>query len=112
MLQEDRILGLDLGTNSLGWALLKCDPATKNITGIIDAGSRVFEAGMDGDIVKGRAESRCAARRDARSIRRNLERRRRRMRKLRKNCEACIPYVVDLYVDSKGYVFLNAFGLE
>jgi len=60
MLREDRILGLDLGTNSLGWALLHCNPETKEITGLIDAGSRVFEAGMDGDIATGRAESRCA----------------------------------------------------
>ncbi|MCK5131944.1 MAG: type II CRISPR RNA-guided endonuclease Cas9 [Candidatus Sabulitectum sp.] len=83
MLKEDKILGLDLGTNSLGWALLGCDPKTKEITGLIDAGSRVFEAGMDGDISSGRAESRCAERRSARSIRRNLERRRRRMRKVK-----------------------------
>lgn len=82
-MREDTILGIDLGTNSLGWALLKCDPETKDITGLIDAGSRVFEAGMDGDITTGRAESRCAARRSARSIRRGLDRRRRRMTKLR-----------------------------
>ena len=83
MLKEDRILGLDLGTNSLGWALLQCNPETKEITGLIDAGSRVFEAGMDGDIATGRAESRCAERRNARSIRRNLARRKRRMKKLK-----------------------------
>ena len=88
MLREDRILGLDLGTNSLGWALLKCNPETKEITGLIDAGSRVFEAGMDGDIATGRAESRCAERRSARSIRRNLERRRRRMKKLKNLLQA------------------------
>jgi len=83
MMREDRILGLDLGTNSLGWALLACDPQTKDITGLVATGSRVFEAGMNGDIASGRAESRCAERRSARSIRRNLERRRRRMSKLK-----------------------------
>ena len=82
-MREDLILGLDLGTNSLGWALLSCIPETKEITGIVDAGSRVFEAGMDGDISSGRAESRCAERRAARMIRRNLDRRRRRMTKLK-----------------------------
>lgn len=82
-MKEDMILGIDLGANSVGWALLKCDPASKEVTGLVDAGSRIFEAGMNGDISSGRAESRCAERRTARSIRRNLERRRRRMTKLR-----------------------------
>lgn len=82
-MKEDMILGIDLGANSIGWALLKCDPVSKEVTGLIDAGARIFEAGMNGDISSGRAESRCAERRSARSIRRNLERRRRRMTKLR-----------------------------
>lgn len=82
-MKEDMILGIDLGANSIGWALLKCDPESKEVTGLIDAGARIFEAGMNGDISSGRAESRCAERRSARSIRRNLERRRRRMTKLR-----------------------------
>lgn len=83
VMKEDMILGIDLGANSIGWALLACDPASKEVTGLVDAGSRIFEAGMIGDISSGRAESRCAERRSARSIRRNLERRRRRMTKLR-----------------------------
>jgi len=79
---DDLVLGLDLGTNSLGWALLRKEVGSNQPTHIVDAGVRVFEAGMDGDIASGRAESRCAERRDARSIRRNLARRRRRMLKL------------------------------
>lgn len=83
-MREDLILGLDLGTNSLGWALLKCDTESKTeIKGIVDAGVRIFEAGMKGDIASGKAESRCASRREARSIRRGLDRRRRRMGKLK-----------------------------
>ena len=79
---DELVLGLDLGTNSLGWALLKKEADSKQPNQIIDAGVRVFEAGMEGDIASGRAESRCAERRDARSIRRGLARRRRRMLKL------------------------------
>ena len=82
-MREDRILGIDLGANSIGWALLECDPVTNEVTGIVDAGARIFEAGMKGDIESGRTESRCAERRMARSVRRNLDRRKRRMTKLK-----------------------------
>ena len=82
MFNENTILGIDLGTNSLGWALLEYDSNKKSPTGIIDSGVRIFEAGMDGDITKGRATSRCATRRTARSIRRNTARKSRRMKKL------------------------------
>jgi CRISPR-associated endonuclease Csn1 len=82
-MKEDMILGIDLGANSIGWALLKCDPISKDVTGLVDAGSRIFEAGMTGDISSGRAESRCVERRNARSVRRNLERRRKRMTTLK-----------------------------
>jgi len=83
MLNEELILGLDLGVNSLGWALLKCDSKSKDIVGLIDAGSRVFEAGMKGDISTGKASTKCAERRDARSIRKNIARHRQRMNKLK-----------------------------
>ena len=41
-------LGLDLGTNSLGWCLLSAEAGRP--TGLIAAGARAFEAGMEGDI--------------------------------------------------------------
>lgn len=75
----DFVLGIDLGSNSLGWAivcLVDGEPA-----GLIRAGVRVFDAGMEGDLESGREESRNKARRDARLHRRQLWRRARRLKK-------------------------------
>src|SRR5947208_1595998 len=77
---EDYVLGIDLGTNSVGWAMIRLidgEPA-----GLIRAGVRVFEAGMDDTKGLGNEESRNKARRDARLHRRQLLRHRRRMKKL------------------------------
>lgn len=41
------ILGLDLGTNSIGWAALKVDDHHNPIE-ILNAGVRIFPAGTDG----------------------------------------------------------------
>jgi CRISPR-associated endonuclease Csn1 len=79
-LREEYILGIDLGSNSLGWAiigLIDDEPAQ-----LICAGTRVFDAGMQGDIQSGREESRNLKRREARLHRRLLWRRRRRLTKL------------------------------
>lgn len=75
-----RILGLDIGVNSLGWALLNYEDDKP--AGVLGAGSHVFEPGMDGDIASGREESRNLPRRSARLIRRQTERRARRQAKL------------------------------
>jgi len=78
--QSKKILGLDLGSNSLGWALIEYD---QNSSGkIIDNGVRVFEAGMKGDIERGKAESRNKKRRENRLTRRQYNRRRRRKLRL------------------------------
>ena len=70
------ILGLDLGTSSIGWCLVDNDPSPKNI---IAAGVRIFPEGMD----RSRGEkSLNQDRRLARSIRRQTYRRRRRKDKL------------------------------
>lgn len=75
----DRILGLDLGTNSLGWALLEVD--SEGIPNrIIDLGVRIFPAGVEGDLASGRDEPRNLARRMKRLARRQLLRRQRRRR--------------------------------
>src|SRR5690348_10557289 len=77
---QEYVLGIDLGSNSLGWAiigLIDGEPAN-----LIRAGARVFEAGMEGDLSSGREESRNLKRREARSHRRLLWRRRRRLTKL------------------------------
>jgi CRISPR-associated endonuclease Csn1 len=75
----DFVLGIDLGSNSLGWALIKL--VDDNPVGLIRAGVRVFEAGMEGDLESGQEESRNKARRDARLHRRQLWRRARRLTK-------------------------------
>jgi len=75
------ILGLDIGTNSVGWALIETDNEGKPC-GIHAAGSRCFDAGLDGDVGSGRGEPRNAKRRDARQARRQGWRRARRRKKL------------------------------
>ena len=39
-------LGIDLGSNSLGWCLVRCDEAGEG-TKIIDSGVRLFPDGRD-----------------------------------------------------------------
>lgn len=80
------ILGLDLGPNSVGWAALQAEPTGEaerlRPVGILGAGSRVFEAGVQGtdtDIEQGRDEPKGQQRRQARLARRGLERRGRRL---------------------------------
>lgn len=84
------VLGLDLGPNSIGWAMLAEDPATGAITGLFDSryanhpplGVRVFEAGLD-NFDSAKEMSRNQARRTARSMRRNHARRNARRREIR-----------------------------
>lgn len=66
---EPYILGIDLGTNSLGWSLIACNSAGDPAQ-IIRCGARVFDAGMDGNISSGTEESRSLKRRQMRSQRR------------------------------------------
>jgi len=70
-----KILGLDLGTNSIGWALVNIE--TKKIQGI---GSHIFSPGVNYE--KGNEISKNATRREKRQIRRQTFRRKRRKRKL------------------------------
>lgn len=67
-------LGIDLGSNSLGTALIDPDKGE-----IVFAGVRVFQAGVEGDLETGREQSRAAARREKRLQRRQTDRRRRRL---------------------------------
>jgi len=85
-------LGLDLGANSIGWALLDI-PATIEIDNedsdinIIDMGVRIFDEGVE-NLGKGESEqSKNATRRDKRQIRKMLCRRRRRLNGLMKVLE-------------------------
>lgn len=76
MSHKQKILGLDLGTSSIGWALIEGDPAPKSI---IDMGVRIFPEGVDR---KKGEKSLNQDRRDARSQRRQGYRRARRKQKL------------------------------
>ena len=76
-----RILGLDVGTNSIGWALI--DPETEKL---IDAGVRIFPEGVD-RTQQGTEQSKNMGRRTARGMRRQAARRARRKKRL----EAFLP---------------------
>ncbi len=78
-LRLDYVLGIDLGANSLGWAVV--ETACGEPAQVLRAGVRVFESAMDGNLVEGREESRNRARREARLHRRQLWRKARRLRK-------------------------------
>jgi CRISPR-associated endonuclease Csn1 len=74
-----KILGLDLGTNSIGWAVVD-----NKENKILDAGVRIFPAGIEPDTIgQGDSEkSRNATRREKRQIRRQYFRKKLRKIKL------------------------------
>ncbi|MFC1890299.1 type II CRISPR RNA-guided endonuclease Cas9 [Thermodesulfobacteriota bacterium] len=78
--QTPFILGLDIGTNSIGWALLNLKG--KKPVGLLDAGVRIFQAGLEDMELTGKGIPPNTARREARQRRRTLERRNRRLSKL------------------------------
>ncbi len=75
------ILGLDIGVASIGWCLLGT-AENGDADRIIRCGAHVFDAGVEGNVERGRDEARGAARREARMPRRMHERRARRRRKI------------------------------
>jgi CRISPR-associated endonuclease Csn1 len=68
-------LGLDLGTNSIGWCALKL--ADKKVTSLLDMGVRIFSDGRDP-----KGESLAVERRNARALRRRNDRLIKRKRQL------------------------------
>ena len=77
------ILGIDLGAKSIGWAVLACavySDGQPSPSQVIDAGSRIFNAGVDGNIDQGKDQSRSVDRRMQRGARRQLYRRAQRIR--------------------------------
>ncbi|MBQ9799721.1 MAG: type II CRISPR RNA-guided endonuclease Cas9 [Thermoguttaceae bacterium] len=72
-------LGLDLGVGSIGWAAMFGDQLSNQT---LRMGVRVFEAGTDGDLEKGKDESRNLKRRTKRQTRKGVKRTRRRIVKL------------------------------
>lgn len=81
------ILGLDLGVGSIGWCLIEHSISHRDVgeeggAKIIDMGVRIFPAGSEGserDWASGKEKSLAEPRRMARSMRRQRERRRRRL---------------------------------
>ena len=80
----ERVLGLDLGTNSIGWAVIDVpeDGDGPGATGsVVAMGSRIFAEGAEAD---GKALStKAKERRQARSMRRQVLRRAKRRRRIR-----------------------------
>lgn len=66
------ILGLDIGSNSIGWAALKQSGFDESP--ILGAGVRIFEEGVNIDAKSAKSESRSVKRREARLRRRQLQR--------------------------------------
>jgi CRISPR-associated endonuclease Csn1 len=82
--QQKYVLGLDLGSASLGWALIALNDADDPVS-LIRAGVRIFEPGVDGtsiEIEQGKDQSKAVERRTARLHRRQLRRRAARQRDL------------------------------
>lgn len=77
MAQQSRILGIDLGSNSLGTALVDLEAETVPFLGV-----RIFPAGTKGDRDQGTEESKAKTRREARLARRQTERRTYRLQKV------------------------------
>jgi len=78
------VLGLDLGSASLGWAMIALDDAGQP-TSLLHTGVRIFEPGVEGtstDIQEGKDQSKAVDRRTARLHRRQLRRRAARQRDL------------------------------
>ena len=72
---KKKILGLDLGTNSIGWALIDADEK-ENIGEIVAAGSRIIPMTQDvmGKFDSGQSHSQTAERTGYRGVRRLIER--------------------------------------
>ena len=80
-------LGLDLGPNSIGWAIIETEKE-RNTGTIIATGVRVFPEGVDNFDTK-KEKPRNEDRRIARGMRRQIARRSRRKRKLRRALVQC-----------------------
>lgn len=75
----ERILGIDLGISSLGWAVVEYDKQDDKNNKIVECGVRLFTAAE----TPKKKESPNKARRDARGIRRVIKRRRARMNEIK-----------------------------
>ena len=104
-----RILGLDLGTASIGWAVVNVAENENETTGIAGCGSRVVPLTTDERdcFEKGKAITTNADRRLKRSMRRNLQRRKQRRDNLieRMRAEGWIDSTTPLSENGKGSTY-------
>jgi len=99
-------LGLDIGSNSIGWALLEATGGKVNK--IVAAGAHVFDPGLDNPDDFGLGESKNKARRDARLMRRQTERRARRIRNMALALQSsCLLPPGELFDSKKRNEFFN-----
>ena len=75
-------LALDMGTNSLGWTAFDLSTPGGEVTGLIDAGVRIFSDGREPSSKDRVGESKAVQRRLARGARRNRDRRLKRKNQL------------------------------
>ena len=89
------ILGLDVGTNSIGWALIQQD-VENNLGSVNGIGCRIIPMPQDviSDFDKGQSKSATAERTRYRSVRKLIERRKLRRERLHRilNILGCLPY--------------------
>ncbi|CAE10505.1 type II CRISPR RNA-guided endonuclease Cas9 [Wolinella succinogenes] len=98
----ERILGVDLGISSLGWAIVEYDKDDEAANRIIDCGVRLFTAAE----TPKKKESPNKARREARGIRRVLNRRRVRMNMIKKLFLRA-GLIQDVDLDGEGGMFYS-----
>ena len=89
-----KILGLDLGTDSIGWAVINSlvdDEGKEKLTSISSCGSRIIpmDAATLGDFDKGNAKSSVAERTRLRGIRR--------LQKSFPRCRKCVRIFIFLF---------------
>ncbi|MCC7476574.1 MAG: type II CRISPR RNA-guided endonuclease Cas9 [Pirellulales bacterium] len=81
------VLGLDLGPNSIGWALVEDDTTKPEKSKLIDLGVRIFPEGVD-NFDTSKEVSRNENRRITRGMRRQIRRRARRRRQLKESLQS------------------------
>ncbi len=79
--RKQTTLGLDIGTNSVGWALIETSGSSNGR--IVEMGSHVFPLAVEGDVENGKYETKNSTRRLKRLMRRQNDRRKRRLKRVR-----------------------------
>jgi CRISPR-associated endonuclease Csn1 len=102
------VLGLDLGSNSVGWAMVYLDRDGKPST-LGPMGVRIFEAGVEGDIDEGKDQPRGQERREKRQVRRQHDRTGRRLAKTFRILQqmGLLPPSISNRPDDRHHLLLN-----